>query len=87
MDEKDFIFYILHKLKDEFRIRDFFYGMPGNDFQTLHQHPVLICADLQCFFLGAGPPEAPVFNPFVEKEKSVPFPDKSFYAVCAFATK
>ena len=87
MDENDFIFCVLHKSQGEFRIRNFFYWMSGNDFQTLHQHSILVCADLQRFLLCARPSEVPVFNPLVQKEKSVSFPDKSFYAICAFATK
>ena len=36
MDESNFIFYVLHKSQGEFWTGDFFYGMSGNDFQTLH---------------------------------------------------
>lgn len=32
-------------------------------------------------------PEVPVFNPLVQKEESVPFPDQAFYTIRAFATK
>ena len=71
MDENDFIFYVLHKSQGEFRIRNFFYGMSGNDFQTLHQHLILVCANLQRFFLCTGPSEVTVINPLVQKEKSV----------------
>ena len=73
MDENDFIFCVLHKSQGESRIRNFFYGISGNNFQPLHQHLILVCADLQCFLLCAGPSEVPVFNPLVQKEKSVPF--------------
>ena len=57
----------------ESRIRNFFYGISGNNFQPLHQHLILVCADLQCFLLCARPSEVPVFNPLVQKEISVPF--------------
>ena len=72
MDENDFIFCVLHKSQGESRIRNFFYGISGNNFQPLHQHLILVCADLQCFLLCAGPSEVPVFNPLVQKEKSDP---------------
>ena len=78
MDENDFIFCVLHKSQGESRIRNFFYGISGNNFQPLHQHLILVCADLQCFLLCARPSEVPVFNPLVQKEKSVPFPDQLF---------
>ena len=87
MDENNFIFYVLHKSQGESGIRNFFYRIPGNDFQTLHQHPVLVWTDLQCLFRCTGPPEVPVFNPLVQKEESVPFPDQAFYTIRAFATK
>ena len=70
MDENDFIFCVLHKSQGEFRIRNFFYWMSGNDFQTLHQHSILVCADLQRFLLCARPSEVPVFNPLVQKQLS-----------------
>lgn len=46
MDENDFIFYVLHKSQGKFRIRNFFYWASGNDFQTLHQHLILVCGNL-----------------------------------------
>lgn len=70
MDENDFIFCVLHKSQGEFRIRNFFYWMSGNDFQTLHQHSILVCADLQRFLLCARPSEVPVFNPLVQQHLS-----------------
>lgn len=81
MDENDFIFYVLHKSQGKSRIRNFFYWASGNDFQTLHQHLILVCGDLQRFLFCTGPSEVPVFNPLVQKEKSVSFLDKSFYAI------
>ena len=81
MDENDFIFYVLHKSQGKFRIRNFFYWVSGNDFQTLHQYLILVCGDLQRFLSCTGPSEVPVFNPLVQKEKSVSFPDKSFYVI------
>ena len=38
MDENDFIFCVLHKSQGKSRIRNLFYWMSGNHFQTLHQH-------------------------------------------------
>lgn len=87
MDENDFIFYVLHKSQGKSRIWNFFYWASGNDFQTLHQHLILVCGDLQRFLFCTGPSEVPVFNPLVQKEKSVSFPDKAFYAIRASATK
>ena len=81
MDENDFIFCVLHKSQEKFRIRNFFYWVSGNDFQTLHQHLIPVCGNLQRFLFCTGPSEVPVFNPLVQKEKSVSFPDKSFYAI------
>ena len=87
MDENDFIFYVLHKSQGKSRIRNFFYWVSGNDFQTLHQHLILVSGNLQRFLFCTGLSEVPVFNPLVQKEKSVSFPDKSFYTIRAFATK
>ena len=67
MDENDFIFCVLHKSQGEFRIRNFFYWMSGNDFQTLHQHSILVCADLQRFLLCTRPSEVPIFNPLIQQ--------------------
>lgn len=62
MDENDFIFYVLHKSQGKSRIRNFFYWASGNDFQTLHQHLILVCGDFQRFLFCTGPSEVPVFN-------------------------
>ena len=61
--------------------------MYGNHFQSPHQHLVLVHADLQCFFLCAWPLKVPVFNPFVQKEKSIAFPDQTLYTIGPLATK
>ena len=66
-NENDFIFYVLHKSQGKFRIRNFFYWVFGNDFQTLHQHLILVCGNLQRFLFCTGPSEVPVFNPLVQK--------------------
>ena len=54
MDENDFIFYVLHKSQGKSRIRNFFYWASGNDFQTLHQHLILVCGDFQRFLFCTG---------------------------------
>ena len=41
--------------------------MSGNDFQTLHQHSILVCADLQRFLLCTRPSEVPIFNPLIQQ--------------------
>ncbi len=71
MDENDFIFCVLHKSQGKFRIRNLFYWVSDNHFQTLHQHLILVYGDLPCFLFCTGPSEVPVFNPLVQKEKSV----------------
>ena len=87
MDENDFIFCVLHKSQGESRIGNFFYGMSGNNFQPLHQHLILVCGDLQRFIFCAGPSKVPIFNPLVQKEKSIAFPKQSFDPVCTPAAK
>ena len=54
MDENDFIFCVLHKSQGKFRIRNLFYWVSDNHFQTLHQHLILVYGDLPCFLFCTG---------------------------------
>ena len=87
MDENDFIFCVLHNPHGECKIRDFFYGMSGNDSQTLNQHLILVCTNLQRFFLCTGSAEVSIFNPLVQNQKFITFPDKSLYTIRTLAAK
>lgn len=87
MNENDFIFYALHKSHGEHRIINFFNGMSGNNFQALHQHLILVCGNLQCFFFCARPSEAAIFNLLVQKEESITFSKESLYPVRTLPAK
>ena len=87
MNKNDFIFAFLHKLHGKRRIRNFLNRTSDNDFQALYQHLILVCGNLQCFVFCARPSKVTVFNPLVQKEKSIAFPEESFYPVSTLATK
>lgn len=61
--------------------------MPGNDFQSLHQHPVLIIRDGHGFIGCPGPTERTVIQPFIHQEEPVTFPQQCLDPVIPSSTK
>ena len=45
----------------------------GNDFQSLHQHLVLVFRDFHCLICRTRPAESPAVQPFVQEQESITF--------------
>ena len=55
--------------------------------KTFHQPPELLPCDRFCFRFTARPLEGTVFKSFIEKDKTVPFPQKCFHTVSVSSAK
>ena len=57
------------------------YNILGFDREALHQPPILLRGHFSNLIDVAGPPKLSGLKSFVQKQKSVAFPEQSFYSV------
>lgn len=55
----------------------------GNDFQSLHQHLVLVFRNFHCLICRTRPAESPTVQPLVHEQEAITFPEQGLDPVTA----